>query len=158
MQEKKKQHLDMIQGIITRMASNSFLIKGWSISLISAILIFADSKNNPNFIFVTLLPAFSFWFLDAYYLQLERKFRELYKKVQDDYVNNTNIVPLFDMNIKSTKVDNIFRIMISKSIWPLHLIIVLIIAVIMLIVSKSIWPLCLSFLLTIAVIISSKFV
>lgn len=125
MLEIKKQHMDMIQNIITRMASNSFLVKGWSISLISAILIFANKDNNSNYIIVTFLPAISFWILDAYYLQLERKFRELYKEVQQDYVNDINNVALFSMNISNYKVASIPRIMFTISVAPIHLVILI---------------------------------
>jgi len=30
--------IDLIQGVITRMANNSFLLKGWLISLIAIVL------------------------------------------------------------------------------------------------------------------------
>lgn len=125
MQEFKKQHMDMIQIIITRMASNSFLVKGWSISLISAILIFANKDNNSNYILVTFLPAISFWILDAYYLQLERKFRELYREVQQDYVNSSDNVALFSMDIRSYRVASIPRIMFTISVAPIHLVILI---------------------------------
>lgn len=123
MQEYKKQHMDMVQNIMTRMANNSFLIKGWSISLISAILIFANKDNNSSYILITFLPALSFWVLDSYYLQLERKFRELYRDVQLDYVNNTSNVDLFSMNINKYKVASIPEIMFSLPIVPIHLVI-----------------------------------
>lgn len=123
--EEKKQHLDMLQNVISRMASNSFLIKGWSVSLITAILIFADKDNNINFIYVTFLPLLIFWFLDAYYLQIEKKFRSLYEKVREDYKNNienTENVELFYMNPKNEKVENIFQILFwNRSITPLYL-------------------------------------
>ena len=35
--ESKIEHLKMIQGIITRMNTNSFQIKGWTITLVSAL-------------------------------------------------------------------------------------------------------------------------
>ena len=37
MMEVKLKHLEMIQAVITRMAKNSFLLKGWSITLTAAI-------------------------------------------------------------------------------------------------------------------------
>ncbi|MFA7658305.1 MAG: hypothetical protein WCY19_02615 [Candidatus Gastranaerophilaceae bacterium] len=139
MQEFKKQHLDMIENIITRMANNSFLIKGWSISLISAILIFADHKNDMNFIYMLFLPNLAFWFLDSFYLQLERKFKRLYEKVQNDYIRKTDNVALFDMNTKNIKVENIISIMFSKSELPIHFTIFLILLVIVLIAKIQIF-------------------
>lgn len=131
MKEQKKQHLDMLQNVITRMASNSFLIKGWSVSLISAILIFADKDNNINFIYITFLPLLVFWFLDAYYLQLEKKFRKLYEKVQEDYLKDENNINLFSMNPKNETVENIFEILFwNRSITPLYFGILIILIVI----------------------------
>ena len=34
--ESKIAHLEMVQAVITRMAGNSFLIKGWSVTLVAA--------------------------------------------------------------------------------------------------------------------------
>lgn len=123
MNEDKKEHLKMIEDIITRMASNSFQLKSWTVSLISAILIFADFKNEICFIWIAYIPIIVFWILDAFYLQLERKYRGLYNLVQKDYVNKTDNVSCFDMSTKNISVDNILRIMISKSIWPIYVVI-----------------------------------
>jgi len=35
--EAKLKHLEMIQDVIKRMASNSFLLKGWSLTLVVAL-------------------------------------------------------------------------------------------------------------------------
>lgn len=74
-------HLEFIQNVITRMNTNSFQIKGWSIVIVSALLaIYASTKNNYFFL-AGVFPTFIFWFLDAYYLKQERKFRGLYNDV-----------------------------------------------------------------------------
>ncbi len=120
---EKKEHLKMIEDIITRMASNSFQLKSWTVSLISAILIFADFNNEISFIWIAYIPIFVFWALDAFYLQLERKYRGLYNSVQKDLINDTNNVPYFDMNTSNVPVNSIVRIMFSKSIWPVYVVI-----------------------------------
>ena len=79
----KVKHLEMLQKIITRMARNSFLLKGWTITLISALFVLSDFGNNQNFVLLALLPAIAFWGLDAYYLRQERLFRKLYDKVRN---------------------------------------------------------------------------
>lgn len=81
MNEDKIKHLEFIQGVITRMNSCSFQIKSWLITIISAIFAIYASNQNKNFIFVTILPTLLCWFLDAYYLQQERKFRGIYNDV-----------------------------------------------------------------------------
>lgn len=74
MSSEKMKHLEFIQNVITRMNTNSFQIKGWSVVIVSALLaIYASTKNN-HFFLVAVFPTFIFWFLDAYYLNQERKF------------------------------------------------------------------------------------
>ncbi|MGR3177898.1 MAG: hypothetical protein ACUZ8E_07560 [Candidatus Anammoxibacter sp.] len=81
MSPEKIKHLEFIQNVITRMNTNSFQIKGWSIVVASALLaIYASTKNNYLFL-AAVFPTLIFWFLDAYYLNQERKFRGLYNDV-----------------------------------------------------------------------------
>ena len=84
MTEKEMKHLEFIQAIITRMNTNSFLIKGWSITLVSALLALYASNKHVAYIFIAIIPTIIFWFLDSYYLQQERKFRGLYNDVADN--------------------------------------------------------------------------
>lgn len=84
MSENKLKHLELIQGVINRMSSNSFMIKGWTITLISAFFAFAVSaaeKEKIAFIVLALLPVLAFWLLDGYFLWQERLFKEIYKEV-----------------------------------------------------------------------------
>ena len=37
--ESKIRHLEMIQGVINRLSTNSFLLKGWSLSLITGLIV-----------------------------------------------------------------------------------------------------------------------
>jgi hypothetical protein len=87
--EKKVAHLEMIQGVINRMASNSFQVKGWSVVLVSALLALA-SKETRSLVYVAFLPATVFWSLDGYFLWQERLFRKLYDRartVKDDDID-----------------------------------------------------------------------
>ena len=81
--DAKIAHLQMIQSVITRMGSNSFLLKGWSVTLIAALFALAAAKTNPLFIYLAYFPSISFWSLDAYFLRQERLFRKLYEHVKD---------------------------------------------------------------------------
>ena len=80
--ENKVAHLEMIQRVITRMASNSFLIKRWSVTLVAAL--FALTAVNMNVLFTCLafFPIFMFWALDAYFLRQEKLFQKLYDHVR----------------------------------------------------------------------------
>jgi hypothetical protein len=92
----KDRHLEFIQGVINRMASNSFLIKGWTITLISALFALAAKDSSQDFIIIAYFPAIMLWLLDGYYLYQERLFRKLYDivRVQKiiDYSLNTRAV------------------------------------------------------------------
>ena len=80
--EAKLKHLEMIQAVINRMAHNSFLLKGWSVTLTSALFVLAANDAKPQFILVALFPALMFWGLDGYFLWQERLFRALYDRVR----------------------------------------------------------------------------
>lgn len=77
----KIEHLKFIQDVIKRMALHQFLIKGWSITLVSAILAIKIRETKMCSLFVLLIPIVLFWLLDTYYLWQERLFRSLYNKV-----------------------------------------------------------------------------
>ena len=62
--ERKIAHLEMVQGVIDRIGNNSFMIKGWAVTLVSAI--FALSIENHKFSFIALFPILLFWWLDDY--------------------------------------------------------------------------------------------
>ena len=83
-------HLTLIQGVINRLASNSFALKGWSVTLVSALLVLAASDTKPLVVAIALLPTLTFWGLDGYFLAQERLFRGLYEKVIDSQQQVTN--------------------------------------------------------------------
>jgi hypothetical protein len=64
------------------MASNSFLLKGWTVTLAAALLAVGAKEAESRFPLVGLFPALGFWWLDAYYLRQERLFRTLYDHVR----------------------------------------------------------------------------
>jgi hypothetical protein len=121
MEQEKILHLEFIQNIINRMNSNSFQIKEWMITIVSALLALYASSDNVTYIFVAIVPTLLFWYLDAYYLQLERKFRGLYDDVKDPEKS----IPFFSMDITNYK-DGRFKFcecLFSKTTAPLYLLI-----------------------------------
>ena len=80
--ENKVAHLEMIQRVIARMASNSFLIKRWSVTLVVALFALAAADRNVLFVCLACFPALMFWALDAYFMRQERLFRKLYDRVR----------------------------------------------------------------------------
>lgn len=79
--DDKRKHLEIIQGVINRMSSNSFLFKGWSITIIAGISAFAAKDSNAALMIIPIVSSILFWGIDAYYLMLERAYRNLYKHV-----------------------------------------------------------------------------
>ncbi len=78
----KHKHLEFIQTSISRMSGNLFLLKGWSVTLIAALFALAAKDTNKAYIVVAYFPLFIFWFLDGYFLSMERRFRSLYEHVR----------------------------------------------------------------------------
>jgi len=116
--EKKLKHLEFIQAIITRMASNSFLLKGWGVILVSALFALASKDQSRYFIYLAYFPAIAFWILDGYFLWQERLFRKLYDGVR--VMNEEDID--FSMNIASyfREVDSWIKVMFSKTLIIFH--------------------------------------
>ena len=79
--ENKYKYMDYIQSAITRMASNSFYLKGWNVTIIAAIVALSIKESDWRIYACALLLNIVFWFLDAYYLKQEKLFRELYRKI-----------------------------------------------------------------------------
>ncbi len=83
--DNKRKHLEFIQDVIRRMAGNSFMLRGWSITLITVVISVAVGTEGlmeraSLFIIATILIAI-FWLLDAYYLSQERAYRGLYNEI-----------------------------------------------------------------------------
>ena len=72
----------MIQVIINRMAANSFMLKGWAVTLVAAIFALAGKNADQVYFLVAYIPIVIFWGLDSYYLLQERLYRSLYDKVR----------------------------------------------------------------------------
>jgi len=75
-----RKYLEMIQAVISRLASNTFVLKGWAVTLASALFGFAGKQQDAQLALLTLFPGLIFWSLDGYYLALERAQRELFAR------------------------------------------------------------------------------
>ncbi|MBT9130681.1 MAG: hypothetical protein DDT42_00539 [candidate division WS2 bacterium] len=116
LKEYMLKEIDIVQDIIKRMAFNSFMIKGWAITLVVVTLLLKGTKLQ---VLIAFIPLLVFWFLDAYFLQLERKYRKLYEWVIEHRLATDKY--LFDMNINDKerfanpkyKVHSRFHVMFS---------------------------------------------
>ncbi len=120
------EHLKLIQGVINRMAQVSFILKGWAVTLVIAILGFATSSSDAWIALLAIFPSLVFWGLDTYYLRQERLFRELYSKILNP---NGQLIPAFSMDTTVCNEDIISwrRTFISRTIISLHGIIMILI-------------------------------
>ena len=78
----KLKHLEFIQGVINRLATNSFQMKGWSVVLVAAILVLLAREDRLTAAYIALVPILIFWALDGYFLWQERLYRALYDHVR----------------------------------------------------------------------------
>jgi len=121
--EKQVKHLEMIQAVIERMGNYSFLIKGWSVTLVAAIFALTSRDIPKMFVLLAFFPALVFWILDGFYLWQERLFRSLYDHVrrlnenQIDFSMDTS--PVSKEKVYG-KPNTCFRAIFSRSVFPFH--------------------------------------
>jgi hypothetical protein len=75
-------HLELIQPVVARLGNNSFLIKGWALTIAAGFLALLATKQTWALAAVGLVPLLSFWGLDAVFLRQERMYRRLYEAVR----------------------------------------------------------------------------
>lgn len=80
--DAKIKHLEFIQGVVNRLATDSFRMKGWSVALVAALFILLARGGCIDFAHVALIPVLTFWGLDGYFLWQERLFLALYDHVR----------------------------------------------------------------------------
>ena len=91
MKETKSKHIDIIQSTISRMAQNSFIVKGWVVTILIGLFVFLQKNESKSDLFIYITPILFFWVLDSYYLWQERLFRKLYNKIIDDLTSESDL-------------------------------------------------------------------
>ncbi len=95
------------------------MLKGWSVTVVSALFALAAHYANERFIVVALYPALAFWILDAYYLRQERLFRDLYDMVRQDTTKSITPFSMDTLN-GASRVEGWFLTLWSPTIISLH--------------------------------------
>ena len=131
--ETRIAHLQMVQAVITRMAGNSFLVKGWTVTLVAALFALAAADDNRFFVYVAYLPAVMFWALDAYFLRQERLFRQLYDQVREAGDGRVD----FSMNTHAFNVGTTWSVAWSRTLCLFHGTITATIIVVMLVLIRT---------------------
>jgi hypothetical protein len=71
-------HVNLLQGIINRLAGNSASCKTWCLTLVGALFSLAGAAHVPGIITFALVPVVIFGFMDTMYLAQEKAYRDLY--------------------------------------------------------------------------------
>lgn len=115
-------HLSISQSVIQRMAANSASSKGWCIAITSAILVLVADKSKPDYALIALIPILLFLALDAYYLALEKRFRNSYNEFIDKlHRKGIESVDLYAIIPSGSAPKAIVAALISFSVWPFYI-------------------------------------
>lgn len=126
-----EKEIDLIQACINRMAQNSFMVKGWLITLVAVILaLLPDNVSTRLTCGIVLLSTLCFWYLDAFFLRLEKLYRWKYEWVIAKRLETSEFC--YDLNPMNSAMwlqpkDGSFqqapciaRVMFTKSLVPLY--------------------------------------
>lgn len=117
-------HLTILQNVIQRMASNSNSSKTWCITLVSAILVVVADKSKPDYALIAYIPTLLFFFLDSYYLALEKGFRDSYNEfILKIHKRKLKEDDLFVVHPKGGIYWHFISSIISFSVWPFYIVI-----------------------------------
>jgi hypothetical protein len=92
-------HMEMIQAVVSRLGNNSFVVKGWAITVAGAFFAFAVDRDDSSIAFAGLVPVIAFYWVDVYFLQAERLFRVLFEQVR---AGDPSVEPFY-MNATSSE-------------------------------------------------------
>ncbi len=111
-------HLQIMQGVIQRMAENSRSCKVWCVTLVSATLVLIAQTGQPQNVLIALVPAVLLLILDTYYLALERGYRGTYAAfVQKLHSSEPCIDNLYVVSPKGAVPKLFVQSLTSLSIW-----------------------------------------
>ena len=117
-----QKHLEIMQGVIGRMAENSRSCKVWCVTLVAATLVLVARTGEPRHALVALAPTTLFYVLDAYYLMLEKRFRNSYNCFVDK-VHSADVAKadLYSVAGTGSKICTMLRAMsLSISVLPFY--------------------------------------
>lgn len=116
--EELFKEIDLIQNCINRMSQNSFLIKGWALTIFAGVTAFTKGENFSNpviLICTTIIPFVCFWILDTFFLRTEKKYRKMYEDMLTKRKEN-NTEGQFELKPHNIKVDCYLKVMTSTTL------------------------------------------
>lgn len=109
------EHLKLIQAVITRLAGNSFVLKGWAVTLVTGLAALAKADGNDDIAWISLGVLVVFALLDAYYLALERMFRRFYEQQARTATTTYSLKP--DETVGPREV---LSTLLRFAVWPFY--------------------------------------
>jgi hypothetical protein len=111
-------HLEMLQGVITRMAGNSASLKSYCMTIAAAIIGLSAVVQKPEILHYTAPLIIIFGVLDGHYLRLERSFRNQFNSVR---LSETKEKPDFLINSSWAAGHGVMSGFWSWSVWLFYL-------------------------------------
>ena len=131
-------HLTMMQDVIGRMAGNSRSCKMWCVTLVAAVLVLVARTGEPQHALIALAPTLLFLFLDAYYMALEKTFRNSYGsfvcKLHQNKLERTDV---YKIEREGMSLLLVGRRLGSVSIWLFYPLVVVTIVLVWLLIIPS---------------------
>ncbi len=117
-------YLSILQAVINRMASNSAGCKTWCIALVSAVIVIIADKGTPGYVWISVVPIILFFLLDAYYLGLERRFRDVYNGfIKKLHAGTATVEDVFIVTLGKgawKTLSTTFSAFLSVAVWPFY--------------------------------------
>jgi hypothetical protein len=111
--ELRVKQLEMLQGLITRMAGYGASFKSYCITVVTAVIGFALTLHRPAAAVLALLPVIAFAMADAQYLRVERSFRDVFNIVRKE---GWDAMPSFEINRSDAPAQSFLNALTSWSI------------------------------------------
>ena len=105
--------LEMLQGLINRMAGYGASFKSYCITVVTAVIGFAFTLHSPLVVGLAILPIIFFALADAQYLTVERRFRDVFDIVRKA---GWDEMPSFDLNPQNAPPQSLLAALRSWSI------------------------------------------
>lgn len=124
--------IDLIQSCINRMAQNSFMVKGWAISLVAVVLaLLPEAFDLTGLCLIGIVATVCFWYLDAFFLRTEKLYRWKYDWILSkrltckEYCYDLNPYNekmwIANKNESPKKIPKIVAMMFTKTLIPIYL-------------------------------------
>ncbi len=120
------EYKEQTQNIIKRFTVQSFAIKGFSLTFLGLIINILVSTKSIAISIVMAVSVIIFWYLDAYYLKMER----VYRRLEENYE------PIKGFNYKNYPEINetTIKVAMSRTILPIYMVQLILILTVILVI------------------------